>query len=572
MPAEARKKQEQIPSGGAKKSFSLGRNFTIILAIFLILLAVGGFKLVLRITEPDISYAAGTSAKVRVFTEDEAKGSELVPAGSVTRGSRIIVSNRKITRGDETYRRFKTEDGEERYLRDSDLASTLAEAVREEEVWVRTPVTIYEKSDGPAIASFAPKGSRLVVEGYDKLMTNGIVNKYAVEYTNDDGETVSGYVYGKYMSDSEEAALKSYNKHRETSKAKKDKYSFDLYGGKAENLDYYPHARPVITGNEFLSDARAMYINSYAAVHPEAWLKIINETDCNAVVIDIKDGNLTYTSEVAKELSPTSYRNAYAEPDELKEGVQQYQEAGLYTIGRIVVFNDPYYAKDHPEDCIKYGSDTSWPSAYSRGVWEYNVRLAQEAIREFGFNEIQFDYVRFPEATYDMSKSGYADFRNKYGEEKAQAVQNFCLYAADQIHEEGAYFSIDVFGESVYGYVTAYGQYWPALTNVVDAISAMPYTDHTGGDGAWEHPYKTLLVWGKKAKSQQDRIMHPAAARTWITGYDTPYWAPTKTYGEKELKAQIKGLKDAGLKGGFIPWNVLCDTGKYNRYKAIWNE
>ena len=180
--------------------------------------------------------------------------------------------------------------------------------------------------------------------------------------------------------------------------------------------------------------------------------------------------------------------------------------------------------------------------------------------------------MRFPENSYEMSKSGKAKFRNTYDEEKGQAVQNFCFYAADQIHEAGAYISIDVFGESAYGYMTAYGQYWPGISNIVDAISAMPYTDHMGGEEAWKNPYQTMKAWGKKAKKRQDYLENPAAARTWITGYNTPYWAPTENYGEKELKAQIKGLKDAGLEGGFIPWNVNNDLSKYKQYKKIWNK
>jgi hypothetical protein len=64
----------------------------------------------------------------------------------------------------------------------------------------------------------------------------------------------------------------------------------------------------------------------------------------------------------------------------------------------------------------------------------------------------------------------------------------------------------------------------------------MPYTDHTGGEGAWENPYSTVKKWAKRAKKKQDYLEDPAAARTWITGYDTPYWAPTVNYGEKEIR------------------------------------
>ena len=89
------------------------------------------------------------------------------------------------------------------------------------------------------------------------------------------------------------------------------------------------------------------------------------------------------------------YDNDY---DDYKNAIDKIKEAGIYVIGRIVVFNDSHYGKDHPEDCIKSSvSSRLWPSAYSRGAWEYNVELAKEAVLEFGFNEIQFDYVRFPD-------------------------------------------------------------------------------------------------------------------------------------------------------------------------------
>lgn len=457
------------------------------------------------------------------------------------------------------------------YVRADDISYSATDIVRETEVYVRTPVTIYAEAEGPSIASFAKKGSCLPVAGYDSVGKDGAVHKYKVQYQNDDGETAEGYVYGKYMVDTQEKADAKYNENGVYDKVKKDKYGMNLYAGKASHLDYYPYEKPVIEGNEFCSDARAMYLNCVAAANPGPYVKLIKKTDCNAVVVDIKDGVLAWPAETAKELSPRSYKTAYTSKEKYGKGIDELRETGVYLVGRIVVFNDQIYAKDHPEDCIKYGGSAFWPSAYSRDVWEYNVRLAQEAVKEFGFNEIQFDYVRFPENAYEMSKSGAAKFRNKYDEEKGQAIQNFCFYAADQIHESGAYFSVDVFGESAYGYMTAYGQYWPGISNIVDAISAMPYTDHMGGE-AWKDPYGTMYSWGKRAKKKQDYLEHPAAARTWITGYNTPYWAPTENYGEKELKAQIKGLEDAGLEGGFIPWNVVNDLGKYRQYKAIWNE
>ena len=188
-----------------------------------------------------------------------------------------------------------------------------------------------------------------------------------------------------------------------------------------------------------------------------------------------------------------------------------------------------------------------------------------------GFDEIQFDYVRFPEQAYEMSQDPGTDFRNRYNESKAQAIQNFCFYAADQIHEAGAYFSVDVFGECANGYVTAYGQYWPAISNIVDAISGMPYTDHFGDADTWSQPKAVMSAWAKKAALEQTRIPTPAAARTWITGYNTPFWSPSVTYDENKLREQVDALYEAGLNGGFIPWNSATPVETYSFYKGIWN-
>ena len=568
-------KTEKKRSGGILKVLA----YAVILAAALF----AGWYLLLH--EPETwsdAFAASSSNDTAVYVID--KDGMPAEAGRIIRGTPVKRLDGSETEIDgETYAVIESEtelvpaEGDQEqsgktrlYMKDEDLAAEAGDVVREKEVYVRTPVTIYSEETGPAIASFAAKGSCLKVTGFDSLDAEGNVNKYKVEYMDGD-ITAEGYVYRKYLTDTQEKADAVFNDNGVYDKVKKDKYGMELYGGTASHLDYYPYERPVIEGNELCSYARAMYLNCAAAVNPGSYIKIINDTDCNAVVVDIKDGVLAYKSEVAKEVSPNSYKTAYASVEDYKAGIDALRETGVYLIGRIVVFNDPLYAKDHPEDCIIYGSNTEWPSAYSREAWEYNVRLAQEAVREFGFNEIQFDYVRFPENTYTMSKSGVADFRNKYGEEKGQAVQNFCFYAADQIHEAGAYFSVDIFGESVYGYMTAYGQYWPGISNIVDAISAMPYTDHTGGKGAWKEPYQTMNNWGKRAKKKQDILQDPAVARTWITGYNTPYWAPTENYGEAELKAQIKGLEDAGLDGGFIPWNVVNSLEKYKQYKAIWN-
>lgn len=517
-----------------------------------------------------VAYIGGVSQTVKGYIENE--NEELVYSADIPRGAVVRKESSYRDKDDEKLRLVEYNNSDY-YVNKDNLFKTAHGLVKEEDVYVRTPLTVYANEDDPTIATAMKKGSKMHVLDYDELLPTGAVNKYKVEYTDSLGESGEGYIYGKYVVGTEEEANEVYNFNGEQKMAKKAKFWYNLHGGKATHLDYFPYEKTEIEGNEFCGDARTMYINTYAALHPEEYLKVIKDTDCNAVCIDIKDGQLTYKSEVAKEVSPHAYKEAYASAEEFQKCVQEYRDAGVYTIGRIVVFNDTRYAKDHPEHCIKSKLMTKkWPSAYCREVWEYNVRLAQEAVELCGFNEIQFDYVRFPESSYELSESGKADFRNKYDEEKCQAIQGFCYYAADQLREVGAYISIDVFGESTYGYVTAYGQFWSAMSNIVDALSAMPYTDHTGGDGAWNRPYQTVYNWAKTAKKSQKHISHPAVARTWITGYDTPYWNTSVTADEKYLREQIRGLNKADMNGGFIPWNVGSDIGKYRLYKNIWNE
>ena len=356
------------------------------------------------------AYVAGTSNDTAVYLigkplPEEDREGEQTGTGTVTakeidrlvRGTPVYRTNRIVEVDGVRYVAIDSKEGslssEEnpdilskvpKYIREDNLAASPEDIVKETEVYVRTPVTIYAEETGPAIASFAPKSTCLKVTGYDNIDANGYVNKYKVEYQEGDS-VAEGYVYGKYMTDTQEKADAVFNDNGVYDKAKKDKYGINLHGGKASHLDYYPYERPVIEGNEFCANARAMYLNCVAAVKPKKYIKIIEETDCNAVVVDIKDGVLAYKSETAKELSPHSYKTAYASLEDYKKGIDALKETGVYLIGRIVVFNDPIYGKDHPDECIVYGTNTGWPSAYSRKAWEYNVRLAQEAVKEFGF-------------------------------------------------------------------------------------------------------------------------------------------------------------------------------------------
>ena len=549
-----------MKNGRRKRKIKVGRVIICIIVLLLIICSIvflfsKGKNIVIN---KNTMYLASYDNLVKLYSLDEEDN--LKESTSVKRGTKVISYDNKLLKDNVKYTKIEY-DKNNYYVDSSLLVSKDRDVVLEKEKYVRTSVTVYKNESDSKIESFIKKGNKLDIIGYDKLLDDGSVNMYEIKFND-----TTGYVYGKYLTAGEEDALKVYNENGVYDIHKDRKYkSRELYGGKASTLDYYPYQKVEFEDNKLLKSAKSMYLNAGVLGSIDSYLKIAKENGVNAIVVDIKDGALAYTSEIAKEYSMTAYGTAINDNDAYKAVIDKIKDAGIYAIGRIVVFNDTHYAKDHPEDCI---NSSGWPSAYSRNVWEYNVELAKEAIKLMGFNEIQFDYVRFPENAYNLSVSN-ADFKNKYGEEKAEAVQNFLFYATDQIHKEGAYLSVDVFGECSSEYVTAYGQYWPAISNIVDVISSMPYTDHFGRSiDTWTNAYQTVNNWAKGAAARQTEIPTPAIPRTWITAYDTPYWKPTVVYGASKIEDQVRALYDAGLEGGFITWNSGSSLAKYEQIKS----
>ena len=352
-------------------------------------------------------------------------------------------------------------------------------------------------------------------------------------------------------------------------------------------MDYYPYEKPKFENNVMPEEVRALYMNAGVVYNVDEYIKLAKSSGINAIVVDIKDNTSpAYPAKAMAEYSPTNYEHAINSYDEYKEAIQKIKDAGLYVIGRITVFKDSYYSMDHPENTIidtqtgkSYNHDGSyWPSAYNRHVWEFNVALAIESVQEMGFNEIQFDYVRFPDRVGSLETSGRISYNNTYDEEKAQAIQRFVMYACDEIHKYDAYVSIDVFGESAHTYVTAYGQYWAAISNIADVISGMPYPDHFTATEygfttpVWTIPYDLLYLWGNEfVMERQKETTTPAIVRTWIQVYDTSK-SPATHYGPDMVSKEISGLYDAGLTGGFMTWNGGSSLAKYSEVSSAFGK
>ena len=505
--------------------------------------------------ETAVGYVASPEASALVYDEE---GTVL---GSLTRGAEVHYVLADL---DSDGTCVRVVNGETYVLLEKQhLTDRYEDAVQVETVYALRGMSLLDET-GAVPGCAVEKGMALTVTGFDGLDEDGEVLRWRVSC--DRGE---GYIAAANVRMTEEEALAQYDETLYQLHASRgDSWG----GGDAAGLDYYPVEKGPIPGNDMPDEVRALYLNGSAVQYADSYLQAAEGSGVNAFVVDIVDGTaVSYASPVMQQYSPSAYAAAMDTMEGFRANVQKLKDAGYYLVGRITVFNDAHLAADHPEQVICDLSGTPlqishmyWPSAYDRTVWQYKVDLALEAAA-LGFNEIQFDYIRFPDGAYNYEKAGTIDYRNTYGESKAQAVQRFLMYATERLHEAGYYVSGDVFGECANAYVTACGQYWPAISAVVDAISGMPYPDHYSARGdykPWEHPYDTVHMFGESAAARQSETASPAAVRTWIQCYNA-IREPYNHYGAAELADEVRALRDAGCTGGFMTWNGASDIDKY---------
>lgn len=330
----------------------------------------------------------------------------------------------------------------------------------------------------------------------------------------------------------------------------------------------YTHEIPFVEyENNPRVKAKGIYLTINTAIDPkklDALIKKANETEINAFVIDVKNDSdhLLFESEAAKKYNPKA---SFAKKD-ISEMMQKLKDNNIYTIARVVAFKSPQYALENPERAITYkGTNTvyknrsgvAWASAYDRELWDYNIEISKEAAR-LGFNEIQFDYVRFPALT--RAARAKLDLKNTRDENRTQAIHNFLKKAYEEISEEEAYVSADIFGWATSSISDeGIGQHWEALTSVVDYTCPMIYPSHYG-PGIYglavpdAHPYKTVYQSTKDGIERNKNVNNPAIIRPWIQDFTARWVKGYINYGPTEVRAQIQALEDLGVEE-FILWS-----------------
>lgn len=325
---------------------------------------------------------------------------------------------------------------------------------------------------------------------------------------------------------------------------------------------------------EYPDAIRGVYVTAHSAGGDRfsQLVQLIDNTDLNAMVIDVKDdfGYLTY-------VPPQDSNHQKISKDYIKDPtamLKKLEEKQIYPIARVVVFKDSVLAQQRPELSFKDG-DKVWKNGrgeafvnpFLKEVWDHNVGIAIEAAK-LGFQEIQFDYVRFPEGferrdsslTYSMGEYEKVDLDNV--QKRVSAVTDFVAYAKEKLEPYNVKVSVDIFGyTATLPEAPGIGQNFSKISEHVDVISSMIYPSHwTSYFGIPRpdlEPYRLVSEYAKVENHKLNQIENRPVSRPWLQDFTASWLGKGNytVYGKDEIEAQIKGLQDQGIHE-FLLWNA----------------
>lgn len=305
----------------------------------------------------------------------------------------------------------------------------------------------------------------------------------------------------------------------------------------------------------------------------DSLIELVDSTELNTMVIDVKNdgGEITYHM---SSVDGEEYSASVGYITDIQALMEKLKEHNIYTIARIVCFKDPCLAEEHPELALKKpdgtpitdGNGLAWVNPYKEEVWEYLTDIALAAAAD-GFDEVQFDYVRFPIGS-DADAADYGVDQSAYP--KYQAISDFLSYAAERLHGQQVLFGADLFGTVIGSEedVENVGQDYPVIGGIVDALCPMIYPSHYGNgvyglDVPDAHPYELILHALTDSKEELSLLEESerAAVRPWLQAFTATWVSGHISYGGTQIRQQIQAVYDAGYEE-WILWNAS------NRYSA----
>lgn len=355
------------------------------------------------------------------------------------------------------------------------------------------------------------------------------------------------------------------------SDAKEDNPNDYVSSGNSEILDEISSGNIYAKRAESSKDIHGIYVSAHVAGTKSMMDDIIahiDETSINAVVIDVKTDEGTIAFDMDSELIDELQVEDILVKD-MPGLLATLHEHGVYTIARCVAFRDPFIDGVKPEWMLKNADGSvyedakgfNWIDPRVLQADEYLVEVAK-GCRAAGFDEVQFDYVRFPTGIKeeDLGINGYG---------RRRAVYSFVKFAHADLKSEGIPLSLDVFGTIINSVIDSniVGQEYAWLSMDCEYLSPMIYPSHyyegaMGLDYPDLHPYETIDGAMKNSDAAL-KVVNPlgkrqqAAVRPWLQGFTASYLSKYKNYGAEEIKDQIRAVNDNGVYSWII-WNPSC--------------
>jgi hypothetical protein len=300
-------------------------------------------------------------------------------------------------------------------------------------------------------------------------------------------------------------------------------------------------------------EIRGVYFNGYLFNNlnkRESIEEILMSTNVNTLVIDVKtdNGHILFDTDVEEVSYLNNERVKFS-----KNEIQDLREIkDLYLIARLVVFQDPLFAKFFPDEAV-FDSRLNKPYSQngqffldpsSEKVQNYIVNIAVEACR-LGFDEIQYDYIRYPDSNNKFMRF---DTKNDF-ENRVNNINSFLSKSRKMLHNEGCLLSADTFGYILTNKQDGgIGQNLESIVENVDFISPMVYPSHyTNGSFGYQnpnkHPYEVITA---ALTDALDRGIDKDKIRPFLQGF----W-----HSNEDIKNNIKAASD--LKMDWLIWNIL---------------
>ncbi|MCI2913323.1 putative glycoside hydrolase [Staphylococcus hominis] len=318
--------------------------------------------------------------------------------------------------------------------------------------------------------------------------------------------------------------------------------------------------------------------NSTQGKKMDELVKFIKDSNLNTMVIDVKDdtGNITMKLNTGNKQVDKNTLDIV----DGKKLLKKLHDNNIYPIARIVTFKDTKLANEHPEWTFKNSDGSVWTNGkgdsfvnpFMKEVWKYDIDVAKAAAKA-GFQDIQFDYVRFPEGfenqadSLTYNKGEYKNSQMSSGDQRVDTITKFLEYANKELKPMGVNVSADVFGYSaLVENAPGIGQSFPKISKNVDAISSMIYPSHwSNGDFGLQapdtEPYKTVNRYIQKENSLLDTLgKDKPISRPWIQDFTASYLGAGNyiDYDTKAISEEVQALKDNGV-NEFLLWNAGND-------------